>query len=266
MSGFGLALDSAGDIYFSTGNTAPGSYDSAFNIAESAVRMSGDLNHVVDFFTPSDHNTLDSTDQDFGAGGLMVLPDQPGLFPHLAAGAGKDGRMFLLNRDAMGGLHTPDIPQHVDLGRCWCGPSYFNSTAGPRVVSSGGTTSGGSQVKTWALTSSLGQPGLNLVASSAPLAAYNSQDPSFFTSVSSNGITPNTTIIWAAGRASGSGFDIRLYAFDATPSGVNLPLIWSGVAGNWPNIRANANIVPTIANGRVYVASNKELQIFGLRP
>jgi len=267
MSGYGLALDPTGDIYFTTGNTASGTYGSATNIAESAVRMSGALTNVVDFFTPSDHDTMDSKDNDYGSGGLLVLPDQPGMFPHLAIAAGKDGRMFILNRDDMGKLASPDFPQNVSIGSCWCGPSYFTSSAGPRVVSSGGMPLGSgwqNQVTTWSLTISGGKPALALVASSQPLEA-NVQDPGFFTSVSSNGTTPNTAIIWAVGRAAGSSpYHVTLYAFNATPSGGVLPQLWSESAGTWPNTGGNANIVPTVANGRVYVASYKELQIFGI--
>jgi hypothetical protein len=277
MSGYGLAVDSSGDIYFTTGNTASGTYDSVSNIAESAVRMSGGLTQVVDFFTPSDHDMLDEGDNDYGSGGLLVLPDQPATFPfpHLAVGAGKDGRMFVLNRDAMGKLSTPDTPQNVYIGNCWCGPSYFRSSAGPRVVSSGGApvpkttpTQWQNRVMTWAPTVSLGKPSLALVASS-PLLETNVQDPGFFTSVSSNGTAPNTAIIWAVGRAACdqptcTSFHVTLYAFNATPSAGVLPQLWAGVAGSWPNTGGNANIIPTVANGRVYVASNKELQIFGL--
>lgn len=252
-------------MYFTTGNTASGTYNSVSNIAESAVRMAGGLAGVVDFFTPANHDALDTGDSDYGSGGLMVLPEPPAAypFPHLAVGAGKDGRMFVLNRDSMGGLSTPNIPLHVDIGNCWCGPSYFDSAAGPRVVSSGGT-----QVMTWAPTVSLGKPTLSLVASAPPLET-NVQDPGFFTSVSSNGTIPNTAIIWAVGRAacdppSCATFHVTLFAFNATASAGSLPQLWAGVAGSWPNTGGNANIVPTVANGRVYVASNKQLQIFGL--
>lgn len=266
MSGFGLAVDNSGDMYFTTGNTASGTYNSVTNIAESAVRMAGGLAGVVDFFTPSDHDTMDTEDNDFGSGGLMVLPDQPAPYPflHLAVGAGKDGRMWVLNRDSMGKLSTPDIPQNVNIGNCWCGPSYFDSATGPLVVSSGG-----SQVMTWAPTVSLGEPSLSLVGSS-PSLEVNVQDGGFFTSVSSNGTTPNTAIIWAVGRAACDTppcltYHVTLYAFNATASAGVLSQIWSGVAGSWPNTGGNANIVPTLANGRVYVASDKQLQIFGLR-
>jgi hypothetical protein len=56
-----------------------------------------------------------------------------------------------------------------------------------------------------------------------------------------------------------------LYAYNGTPTGGSLPLLWSGVAGDWQSPENNSDIVPTVANGRVYVASNQQLQIFGLR-
>ena len=55
--------------------------------------------------------------------------------------------------------------------------------------------------------------------------------------------------------------NVYLYAFDAAN---NLTQLFSAVAGNWPNTGGNANIVPVVANGKVYVASNKKLSIFGL--
>ena len=119
------------------------------------------------------------------------------------------------------------------------------------------------QVMTWEVTVSGGKPTLAHVATSNPLES-NVQDPGFFTSISSNGTTPNTAIIWAVGRAAGSDDHVTLYAFNATPSGGVLPQLFAGKAGSWPNTGGNANIVPTVANGHVYVASNKELQIFGL--
>jgi hypothetical protein len=259
MSGYGPAADPNGSLYFTTGNSASGTYDSTFNLTESVVKLSGDLSHPLGLFTPSDVNGLDSADNDYGSGGAMVLPDQPGAFPHLAVAAGKDGRLFVLNRDSMGGFHTPDIPNHVDIGGCWCGPSYFNTSAGPRIVSSGGNT-----VQLWSLTTAGSplRPAAALVASGSALDS--GQDGGFFTSVSSKGPTVNTAIIWAVGRPTGGDNHVTLYAFNATPSGSTLPLLWHGPAGSWPNTEGNANIVPTVANGRVYVASNQQLQIFGL--
>lgn len=263
MSGYGLAADTSGNLFFTTGNTASGTYNSSFNVGESVVKMPGNLSGPADLFTPNDESTLDTDDNDYGSGGTMVLPDQPGMFPHLAVAAGKEGNLFVMNRDHMGGLQTPNVPQSVPIGNCWCGPSYFeaNPTAGARVVSSGGN-----QVGLWSLTTT-GSPVAPTLASvaSSTIAASSDQDPGFFTSVSSNGTGANTAIIWAISRATGDDNHVTLYAFNATPSGTSLPLLWSGTAGSWPNTNGNADLVPTVANGRVYVASYQQLQIFGLR-
>jgi hypothetical protein len=262
MSGYGLAADSGGDLYFTTGNSSPGSYQSGFNMNESAVRLTPQLGGLVaGMFTPSDEDELDSTDQDFGAGGIMVLPDQPSLiFPHLAVAAGKDGRLFILDRDNMTGYNTPDIPNYVQIGQCWCGPSYFEDLNGPHVITSGDTN-----LSEWSPGVDNNLPSLSLAAS-VPSAVESpaGHDPGFFTSVSSNGTQPGTAIIWAVGHGSGKSNTVTLHAFSATPSNGTLPALWSGTAGYWHWSSANPNIVPTVANGHVYVASQGELEIFGL--
>jgi hypothetical protein len=262
MSGFGLASDEAGDVLFTTGNTAQGIYDSTFNLAESVVKLSADLSSVLDFFTPANVNDLDQNDTDYGSGGALVLPDQPGPVPHLVVAAGKEGNLFIVNRDTgqMGGFHSPNVPASVAIDGCWCGPSYFKGAdVVGRVVSSGGST-----VKQWAVKTA-STPALALEASSPPLAP-SGQDPGFFTSISSDGTAANTSIIWAVDRPVGNDNHLTLYAFDATASANNLKQLWSGEAGSWPNTGGNANIVPTVANGMVYVASYKQLRIFGLAP
>jgi hypothetical protein len=261
MSGYGLATDEYGDLYFTTGNTEPGTYDEVFNVAESAVRLSNDLSQMIGAFTPANVETLDVEDGDYGSGGLMVLPDQDGPFRHIAVAAGKDGRLFVLNRDHMGGYHSPDIPKYVSIGQCWCGPSYFELAGGPLVVTSGGTS-----LSEWAITTDKDLPSLSLVAS-APTAVESSQhDPGFFTSISSDGEKPGTAIIWAVGHGSGKENSVTLHAFDAAPTGGSLRQLWSGVAGDWPYDALNPNVVPTVANGHVYVASVNQIRIFGLLP
>jgi hypothetical protein len=58
---------------------------------------------------------------------------------------------------------------------------------------------------------------------------------------------------------------VSLYAFDAVSNGGVLPKLYSGVAGTWPNVGGNSNIVPVVANGYVYVATYKQLSIFGVK-
>jgi outer membrane protein assembly factor BamB len=264
MSGYGPAADpNTGDLYFTTGNTASTTYDKKFNFSESVVRLPGDLAlPPLDLFTPSDVDHLDARDEDFGSGGAMVLPDQPGEFPHLAVAAGKDGRLFVLNRDKLGGRsQSTDFPNNVQIGRCHCGPSYFDGSSGARVVSSGGN-----KVQIWSLTTENSKPSLALVASGSLTSGppTSIQDPGFFTSVSSNGTTADTAIIWAVDRpVSSADKHVTLYAFKARPTGTTLSLLWKGPAGLWCHTGGNANIVPTVANGRVYVASERQLEIFG---
>ena len=71
------------------GNTTPGFYGSPVNLAESVVKLPPDLSKVLDYFTPANENDLDQGDTDYGAGGALVLPYQPGPKSYLAVAAGK---------------------------------------------------------------------------------------------------------------------------------------------------------------------------------
>ena len=265
MSGSGIAADSAGNLFFTTGNTAPGTYNSPYNLAESMVKLSGDLSTVQDHFTPNDELLLDLYDNDFGAGGVLVLPDQAGPTPHLAVAAGKEGTLFIVNRDTgkMGGLKTPNVPASVVSGDCFCAADYYVGSDGvPRIVTSGGPGSSGVVLGQWTVNTAM-TPALSLEGVSALLPA-SPEDPSAFTSISSNASNANTAIIWTVDRPDINGH-LTLYAHNATVSGKTLTQIWSGAAGFWPLGRGNANLVPTVANGRVYVAGT-QLSIFGLYP
>src|SRR5262249_20242670 len=109
MSGYGVAADSSNNLYFSTGNSdySGTSYSTTYNLSESIVKLSPDLTTVASFFTPSDPSFgvkyLEQTDSDFSSGGVLLLPDQPGLSQGIAVAAGKVGQMYLLNRSNMGG-------------------------------------------------------------------------------------------------------------------------------------------------------------------
>jgi hypothetical protein len=273
MSGYGIAAaPSSGNLFFSTGNSGPGSYDGVNNIQESVVKMDSQMANVLGIFTPSDVTTLDSGDGDLSAGGVLLLPTQPGPFPTLAVAAGKAGTMYLLNRASLGG-YTPGGPDNVldeqTIGPCWCGLSFFTGPDGVgRVVSSGGVESTGgvpsnlAEIGVWKVQTS---PTVAFVGEGAAVPVASGQDGGTFTTVSSNGTQAGTAIIWATGRpTTNSPAAIYLYAFAAAPSSGTLPLLFSSQAGAWNNTTANANIVPVVANGHVFVASNQQLTIFGL--
>jgi hypothetical protein len=250
MSGWGPAANAAGSVYFVTGNSdySGKSYNKVTNISESAAEMSADLSTLESLFTPSNHAELDESDGDFGSGGVLLLPQQQGQYPDLAAAAGKDGNFYLLNADSLKTRFGT-----YQIGGCWCGPSYFEGSDGAgRVVASGGTTVGIWELKTKP------KPTLRLQHQWNEIA--DGQSPGFFTSVSSNGTKSGTAVIWAVGRpTSENSPSVNLYALNGDTG----ELLFEGAAGEWPNTSGNANIVPVVANGFVYVASDQMLTIFG---
>jgi hypothetical protein len=269
MSGYGVAAI-AGHLYFVTGNSDAHTYDATNhnNLSESVVKVSAGLGHVLDFFTPYGAGAMDGDesnrvgDLDFGSGGVLLLPDQPGGVPRLAAAAGKEGWMYLINREDMGGLNkgTDTSVGQYWIGGCFCGQSYYQN----KIVSSGGDQIGVWQVYTSPST------GLTKTYSSENLGG---RGDGFFTAISSNGDA--NVIIWAVsshGSADLGSQQPTLFAFQPIQGDPQLKPLFQGPAGNWdlgnagspaPVSDANSNIVPVVANGHVYVASYKELDFFG---
>lgn len=262
MSGYGPAADDSGNILFVTGNSdfSGSTYDGVTNIQESVVKVASNLGSVLDLFTPSNQGSLDQQDADFGSGGVLILPDQPGPAPHLAVATGKVGTMYLMNEDNLGGYSTlkNNVIATYTVGGCWCGQSYFvdPSDGLARVVSSGGRS-----VAVWKLQTS---PKIALKKVHGG-SIGGGQDPGFFTSISSNGTA--SPVIWALSRPPNNSkkYPISLYAYNPEVTTTAMPHIFEATAGNWPNIGGNANLVPVVANGQVFVASYKQLQIFGLK-
>jgi hypothetical protein len=275
MSGYGVAADPSGNLYFITGNSdsnLAGGYYTTYdgtptygNIQNSVVSVLPDLSAVHDIFTPWAQAYLDQVDADFGSAGAMLLPDQSGPTPHLVAAGGKDGKLYVLDRDKLGGFNAPsggagatdNVVAEVNIGACWCGPSYFESD-GAYIVSSGGAN-----VNIWKVRAS---PSVSLIheGTSPPVigGGAGGQDSGFFTTVSSDG--PKHAIIWAVSRPDATG-QLYLYAFEARPPrGSNaLAQLYKQPVGTWGG--GNANVVPVVANGKVYVATNQQLTIFGLK-
>jgi hypothetical protein len=266
MSGAGPAADASGAIYFTTANSDPNgaTFNPIFNLEESVIRMSADLSRVLSRFTPADNGygwpTLDQNDLDLGAGGVLLLPNQPGLVPHLAAIAGKTGPMYLLDADRMGGSGTAGntLGGYTSAG-CWCTQSYYQGADGiGRIVDGAGNNLTVYRVVTSALLNPL------LLQESVSPVFNNDQDPGIFTSISSNGTLANTAIIWALTRPSANNADPYGIYLHAINPAAGSTVTFSAQAGTWANAaNADANLVPTVANGQVFVASYKTLSIFG---
>jgi hypothetical protein len=271
MAGYGIASDDRNGIFFATSNSdySGKSFSSLYNVEESVVNQSASLATQQSIFTPAGgadgFAALDSGDGDLGAGGVLLLPPQPGAYPNLAVAAGKRGPLYLLNRANLGGIGGPK----VTLGAyrndgCWCGPAYFTGSDGiGRVV-----TSSGHNVITWRLrtTTTKTGPSTGLVMESISHDLNSAQDPGFFTAISSNGTRHNSAVVWAVTRPStvnGDAYGLYLAAFDPTH---DLAPLFYGQAGSWafPGT-ADSDAVPVVANGKVIVASYKMLTIFGIK-
>ena len=104
MSGAGVAADASGNIFIASGN---GDFDTtnvpATETGDTILKL-GTTNQILtqlDYFTPQDQANLNSGTMDLGSGGVLLVPDQPGSFPHILVQAGKEGRVYVVNRDQM---------------------------------------------------------------------------------------------------------------------------------------------------------------------
>jgi outer membrane protein assembly factor BamB len=259
MAGSGLAADPQGYLYFLGGNGTfditldsngfpiNGDYGNAF----VKVALSSDLT-VADYFTM--HNTVQESnaDEDLGSGGAMVLPDlldNNGKTWHLAVGAGKDGNIYVVNRDNMGKFNpNNDSAIYQELlgvlpGGVWAMPAYFNNTVYYGDVS--GT------LKAFSIT--------NARLSSSPTSQTSTRFiyPGTVPTVSANGTS--NAIVWAHENSNPA----VLHAYDAT----NLAneLYNSNQAGSRDQFGAgNKFITPMVANGKVFVGTASGVVEFGL--
>ena len=146
---------------------------------------------------------------------------------------------------------------HFTIGTCFCVESYFLDPTDltPRVVASGGASLG-----IWKLQTNPTAT-LTNVANSGQLFVRNH---GFFTTVSSNGLS--NPIIWALGRQTFKTPPLSFYAFDPKAGGGTLTPIFSSSSssiGTWV-YNGNANLIPVVANGKVFIASGQQLTILGL--
>jgi immunoglobulin I-set domain protein len=261
MAGDGPAADSSGNIYFLDGN---GTFDDTLNSngmpedgdygnAFIKVSTAGNTLSVADYFTMSNTDAESSEDQDLGSGGEMLLPDvkdTQGNSWHLAVGAGKDGHIYVVNRDLMGKFNTSNdsaIYQEIDSnglsGGVWSMPAYFNN-----VVYYGAVTD---HLRAFSIANAkLTTPASSLTSESF---AYPGTTPS----ISANGNSAG--IVWAV-ENNGGGV---LHAYDATNVGTEL-YNSNQAANSRDHFADNKFITPMIANGKVYVGTPNSVAVFGL--
>jgi hypothetical protein len=269
MSGAGVAGDSNANIFIASGN---GDFDTtnipAQELSDTIMKLfyaGSPTTSMLDYFTPWDESELggEGADEDVGSGGVLLLPDQPGAVTHELVEAGKAGTIYLINRDQMtaGNLHycqtgcndmDAQITREVsnEINGLWSIPAYFNST----LYFAGA----GDNLKAFPLSNGL------LATSASQTSSHSFGFPGATPAVSASGSTNG--VIWVIDT---SNYGIPeptpvgpaiLYAYAA---GTLTPL-WnsSQTAGDAAGFAVKF-AVPTIANGKVYIGTQTELDVYG---
>ena len=255
MSNGGPGVDAAGNIYFLTS-------DGTFNPAtrdygDSLVKISP-AGAVLDYFTPSNEAIINAANHDFGAGGLLLLPDQPGSHPHMTISAGKDSSLYLVDRDNMGHKTANDsgavqafqniFPFGTPEPGNYSAPVYFNRTVYFSPIADA--------VKAFQLNNGLISS--SPTSQSSQIFAY----PGGSLAISANGAANG--ILWAVERTSATTPGV-LHAYD--PSNLAIEFYNSNQAGTRDTMAVAGKFsVPLVANGKVFVGAVSQLLIYGLLP
>ncbi len=99
----GPAIDPSGRVYASTGNSPTGSADAPRVWGQSLLVWDPYL-RLLGAYTPFNYCALDSGDIDLGGSSPVVIPDRDTALtgtPRLIAFGGKQGTVYLLDRDAL---------------------------------------------------------------------------------------------------------------------------------------------------------------------
>ncbi|XIE81135.1 choice-of-anchor D domain-containing protein [Streptomyces sp. SBR177] len=258
MSGGGLVSDGPGRIIFSTGNgvtPAPGpGTPPPGQLSESVVRLGVNSDGTMsaqDFFSPANANQLDLNDTDLGSGGPVALPGAPfgtSAHPNLLVQIGKDGRLFLLDRDDLGGRAQGPGGTDKVLGALgpyegvWGHPAVYGGQGG-YVYTIGAR--GPLRAFAYGLTGD-GRPTLSNTGRSPETFGYTSGSPV----LTSTGTNPGSALVWAVAADGANGANGQLRAYDAVPVNGTLKLRWSAPIGT-----AAKFSVPATDGGRVYVGT-----------
>jgi hypothetical protein len=261
QSGGGLAVDPQGNIYALIAN---GTFDTTLDAngfpnkqdyGNGFVKVStaGGTLKVADYFNMLDTVSESGADADLGSGGAMVLPDLnygTASTLNLAVGAGKDGNIYVVNRNNMGKFSSTsnnvyqEIPGAVPNG-VWGVPAYFNSTVY--------YCDQNSTLKSFSITN-------GKLATTPIHTGASFTYPGVLPSVSANGVSNG--IVWAIEN---TGTAV-LHAFAAND--LTQELYNSNQAANGRDHFGGGNkfITPMIADGKVFAATSNSVAVFGILP
>ena len=263
QSGRPPVVDGSGNVYVFTGNGYGGTgYDGVHNFSESVLKLNpANGLSLVDWFTPSNWSTLDNGDTDLASAGPMLVPGTS-----LLVGGGKAGVLYVLNTGGLGKNTANDSGAlqeiTISAGSMRGGPVYWQRSAanGGPLLYDWGTKD---QLKAFAFN------GSTFATTPSALGSVTNQIfPGGILTLSANGSTAGTGVLWATVSTSGDSNNNpptpgALYAFDAGNVATQL---WNSNLRAADSLGTFAKLVPPlVVNGRVYVATgSQQLAVYGL--
>ncbi|HEX2779342.1 MAG TPA: PQQ-binding-like beta-propeller repeat protein [Gemmatimonadaceae bacterium] len=266
-SGMGMAADGAGNLYVVTGNGTVGvgsDPTSVRNRGESAIKLtpSGSTLSVTSWFTPFNYQALNDVDLDYGGMGALLIPGS-----HFYLTGGKDGKLYLLDTDGMGGWQSSSnaVQQVVALGasaNMHCQAAYYRGSTKEYAY----VWSENDWLRAIPFdrgTSKLDEFNQIVYPGSGPTGQSGA-----VLSLSSNGSTDGTGILWASYASSGDAEHTVspgiLRAFDANNVRQELWNNQQNPSRDGAGTYAKFNS-PTIANGHVYLPTfSNRVVVYGL--
>ena len=256
QSAGGLSADSSGNIFLLTGNgTFDANMSGGVDYGDSFLKLTTSSGlSVGDYFSPYNELTLEDDDGDLGSSAGLILPTQSGTHPDEITGAGKQGTIYLVDRDNMGqfsAISNNVIQQITGAASGYNStPAYFNNA----VFYSGA----GDNLRRYTLTKGVLS---KMAVSKSPTTLAAGGTPSISAKGTSNGI------VWVIDASPRKATTAVLHAYKASNVSVELYNSQQNAArdtlGNGMRFS-----VPTVANGNVYVGTKggatDSLLIFGI--
>jgi hypothetical protein len=220
-----------------------------------------------DYFTPDNQLTLQQSDFDLGSGGVVLLPDQATGLPHLMIADGKfQGLVFLIDRDNLGQFigGSDNVVQEFQAGQgSWTTPVFWQNTMYMAGSGENGTCDA---LNSYAFSPSTDSFNTTPSSSSGHCFGFPGATPALSSAGLSNGIVWAMDVHCYTTAQSQCAGPAILFAYDATNLANEL---WDSSQAAGSRDQAGPAVkfaVPTVANGKVYVGTRTELDVYGFLP
>jgi hypothetical protein len=257
QSGGGVAADSSGRLFLATGNgTFDANQSGGKDLSDSILRLIPSTLQINDYFTPYNQQQLSSDDTDVGSGGVLLIPDQPkgSAYRHLMVQVGKEGSIYVINRDNLGKYNPNGNMQIVQdmenaIGGMWATPAFWNN-----YVYFGGSYD---YVRQYSFDPSSGLLSAGAIYTSPTAYGFPGTSPS----ISANGTS--NAILWTIESDGYAGGNSIMHAYAADDIADELYNSNMNPTRDAPGTSVKFT-VPTVANGKVYVPATSQISVYGL--